>query len=751
MEYFSSIFGGGFSCPYEIGEKHGGCWGGWEHYQATATADKKPVSLFKMTANKTNAAEVENARNGVKRLRVTKHPRILSFEWAGEQESQKHIIFHLVTEPVTPLPSVLDELALSGNQKHEYLALGLRQVSQAAAFLNNQCKLVHGNVCWDSVLVTNDLDWKLGFLDLSTEHSLLSSSHLARNAGAIAPQYRPPELSKGSADGPVWAVDSWGLGCLIQEAFTGQALSGPEQLTNTTAIPKPLVPDYQKLLTSSPAKRLNPDKLMENSFLESDLVDTMHFLENLSIKEPLEKQRFFRTLQTAMPAFPEVVCTRKLLPLISAALSYGGAPAIALGCLLKIGKMLPEEEFRARVIPVLSSLFASPDQSIRTSLLDSVADYAPALPPSAVEATIFPQLSKGLVAPEAHLREATLKALLPLAPKLSQRTLNGPLLKHLAKLQVDEEPSIRANTTVLLGNIAPHLGAAACRRILLNAFTRALKDIYPPSRSAALKALMATSAYHSPHDAAGRIVPCIAPLMLDSSPDVRQVGCRAMDFFVKLLRKASDDIAKGVDPSKPPADATSAAEACKAASSVSSFLGWAMTTVSAVSASSTASAATAKPGGTAAAARPGPAAAAAAPPAPSGMRLAAPAPAAAASPPQPTARSVDAFDDGWGDDDDAFEDMDGGAAPEVDVGAVAAAAQEVAKVQPSLEPIRTSSKPSAGDGWGGMDSGWGQDDDGWGQGEAAPAPAVKPAPKRPAKAKPKLKLGVSRKNGGKAD
>eukprot|EP00983_Pelagomonas_calceolata_P004082 132619-Pelagomonas_calceolata.AAC.4 len=41
--------------------------------------------------------------------------------------------------------------------------------------------------------------------------------------------------------------------------------------------------------------------------------------------------------------------------------------------------------------------------------------------------------------------------------------------------QVDEEPSIRANTTVLLGNLAGYLGEATCKRVLLNAFTRALK------------------------------------------------------------------------------------------------------------------------------------------------------------------------------------------------------------------------------------------------------------------------------------
>lgn len=41
--------------------------------------------------------------------------------------------------------------------------------------------------------------------------------------------------------------------------------------------------------------------------------------------------------------------------------------------------------------------------------------------------------------------------------------------------QVDEEHSIRANTTVLLGNISKYLGESTCKRVLINAFTRALR------------------------------------------------------------------------------------------------------------------------------------------------------------------------------------------------------------------------------------------------------------------------------------
>jgi hypothetical protein len=37
---------------------------------------------------------------------------------------------------------------------------------------------------------------------------------------------------------------------------------------------------------------------------------------------------------------------------------------------------------------------------------------------------------------------------------------------------------------VLLGNVSQYLGEATCKRVLLNAFTRALKDSFPPARIA---------------------------------------------------------------------------------------------------------------------------------------------------------------------------------------------------------------------------------------------------------------------------
>lgn len=61
--------------------------------------------------------------------------------------------------------------------------------------------------------------------------------------------------------------------------------------------------------------------------------------------------------------------------MLASALEFGGAPAVALGALLQLGKTLSEDQFTAQVVPVLSKLFASNDRTIRRSLLESIDSY----------------------------------------------------------------------------------------------------------------------------------------------------------------------------------------------------------------------------------------------------------------------------------------------------------------------------------------------------------------------------------------
>ncbi|KAL3157198.1 hypothetical protein ABBQ38_001437 [Trebouxia sp. C0009 RCD-2024] len=532
------------SFPYQlVGEPYRTAWGGWKHFKGTSNSDGSAVSIFRTSSTNKQDPKLTSARNGVKRLRTLRHPNVLSFKDTAELDERGETVIYLVTEPVTPLLDVLQTIDMTGPARQEYVAMGLYHIAKAVSFINSDCKLIHANICMRAVVVTETLDWRLHGLDLMTEHMATGDLPLMSASWMVGAQYKPAEIAKcewgAIQQGPPWAVDSWGLGCLMQEAFNGQEMGSMEELRNTGPIPKPVLQDYQRLLSSQPARRLNPAKLAESSVLKNKLVDTIAFLENLAVKDSSEKDLFFKRLPGAIPDLPLPVLRRKLLPMLAQALTFGGAPAVALGTILQIGSSMDEAEFTERVVPCVSKLFTSTDRSIRRSLLENIDAYGKHLSQSVVEEQIYPNVTTGFTDSNAYLRELTLKSMLTLAPKLSQRTLSNSLLKFLAKLQVDEEAAIRANTTILLGNLAPHLSEATCKRVMLNAFTRALKDSFPPARAAGLKAMMATKQSYAAEEAAGRVIPCVAPLAVDPVSEVRHAALATLGAFLKLLQEHS--------------------------------------------------------------------------------------------------------------------------------------------------------------------------------------------------------------------
>ncbi|GAB2270189.1 hypothetical protein Dimus_005093 [Dionaea muscipula] len=536
--------------PYNIGEPYSSSWGSWTHYRGTSKEDGSPVSIFSLSGNNANDGHLAAGRNGMKRLRTVRHPNILSFLNSTEVEtldgSVAKVTIYMVTEPVVPLSEKIKELGLDGKQRDEYYAWGLHQIAKAVSFLNNDCKLVHANVCLASVVVTQTLDWKLHAFDVLSEidgRSEASTGSMLQYSWLVGVQYKPIELAKSDwatiSNSPPWAIDSWGMGCLIFELFSGARLMKTEDLRNTASIPKSLLPDYQRLLSSMPSKRLNTSKLIENSeYFQNKLVDTIQFMEVLSLKDSVEKDTFFRKLPNLAEQLPRQIVLKKILPLLASALEFGSAAAPALTALLKMGSWLPPEEFSLKVLPTVVKLFASNDRAIRVALLQHIDQFGDSLSAQVVDEQVYPHVANGFSDTSAFLRELTLKSMLVLAPKLSQRTISASLLKYLSKLQVDEEPAIRTNTTILLGNIASYLNEGTRKRVLINAFTvRALRDTFSPARGAGIMALCATSSYYDVTEIATRILPCVVVLIIDSDSDVRSKAFQAVDQFLQIVRQ----------------------------------------------------------------------------------------------------------------------------------------------------------------------------------------------------------------------
>jgi len=277
---------------------------------------------------------------------------------------------------------------------------------------------VHGNVCLASVVVTESLDWRLHAFDIMSDfvdgvppEGLLSHGFL------LADQYKPEEVRKGKWEllngvppwcavlrlvatarthrlryAPTRAVDAWGVGCLVQEVFSGRKLTRTEDLRELANIPTELHKEYQRLLGSSPARRLNPAKMLESSLFSNKLVDTLTFLEKLNLKDSADKDLFFRRLNATLDCLPRTVVERKVLPLIASGLEFGSAPGAALLSLLHAARGLPRQNYAARVIPTVIRLFASTDRAMRVALLQSMDAYLDLLEGPQMEA-VFEQLA----------------------------------------------------------------------------------------------------------------------------------------------------------------------------------------------------------------------------------------------------------------------------------------------------------------------------------------------------------------------
>lgn len=612
---------GGKALPYTPGDRIPTRFStsGWQIFDGHSSSDKSSrVTIFKFdkldpaTRAPARPQHVTLASNSLKRLKTLRHPHVLKL--LDSLETEEAIM--MVCEPVVPLSRWLEsshpdraghrgrrgmgddddeeerDPAAASKDYQTSLVWGLFCLAEALTFLNS-CHLLHGNISPDSVFVTKGGSWKLGGFDLTC--ALNSPQGDAPDpflkeldsSGPCPDLYRSPEraaldwsavaVSRSSA-----CLDAFSVGTLICEAFSGQrgGLQNHEQVKEALSaprmIPPTLRPLVQKLLSANP--KIRPIdfavQLRASEYFRHPLCDCVCFLDELALKEPAEKQKFFRSLPGLLSngSIPDHIAKYRLLPALMQALEFGaagGGGTIVLAPILEIGSRLPPQEYEREIIPCVVRLFASTDRATRVQLLHHLPTYLPRLTDSVINDQILPQLLNGFADTNPVLREATVKSALFLAPRLTEANRYNTLLKQLKKTAGDPEPAIRVNTVICIGRIAFCIHDAAQREDLLTSvFLRAMRDQFPASRAAALKAIafcvslpvssnasaglvsakdsnqapvaQPPAGYWTSEVLAKRVVPAASYLTLDAYGDARDAAFTLLDAAVKLLRSNSE-------------------------------------------------------------------------------------------------------------------------------------------------------------------------------------------------------------------
>ncbi|KAN0090665.1 hypothetical protein V8E55_004231 [Tylopilus felleus] len=599
----------GINLPFTLGPKVTSCETLWVLYDATKRDDGSPVSVFEYDfVHPLSKSTIPLAKNALRKLRTIRHPDVLKFMDVVESDSA----ILVMTERVRPLPAALQAWASKSQQeRQDWLLWGLHRVSVALAFINDSVASTHGSVRPNAIFISPSGEWKLGGFEVLSNPK--DDNPVLYTMGGLLPgsmSCAPPEVKKNGwstlKEGPIAAADSYALGILLHSVFnpthpppeTAEPPHPPPQLSSRGSIPPSVFPCFKKLLNPNPKGRMTPKAFLDTGMAEmagegsgffssNRLVKVCGGLDNFSLGSEAEKATLLRTLKESASSFPPEFASFRILPSLLTALEYGGASAaMIVPLVLNFGKNVSPDEYPIIILGPLIRLFPSPDRGTRMALLDNLSEYAEKLDKKIVVEKVWPNLQSGFTDTVAVIREATIRAILLLSPKLSDRILNNDLLRHLARLQSDPEASIRTNTCILIGRLGPTLGYNTKQKVLVPAFSKALKDPFVHARVAGLMAFTATGECFNVEDVATKVIPNIVGATLDKEKIVRDQAFKAMELFMKRLEThaaAMPEIAmvegEGNAPLAIPGGFTQASLVNSATGAAGALAGWAISSI----------------------------------------------------------------------------------------------------------------------------------------------------------------------------
>ncbi|KAJ2161632.1 Nuclear aminoacylation-dependent tRNA export pathway component [Coemansia sp. RSA 552] len=605
---------------YAIGQKMD--WssgrGIWDVHTAQGTTGKRQEATVFVFDKAQGTSHTAAAQNALKRMRTLRHPSIARYLDGAETAEA----IYIATEPLEPL--ALGPVGADGDEGAEELRRwGLFKVAEALRFINNDCKLIHGNVSADSVFVTKAGEWKLSGMELADVQGSRDSGgqHMYRHYTGVIPGYAgrmAPEVEAQQWDrieqGKIGALDGWGLACLIHQVYNGD-LHSASQLQAQGQIPPALWAQSQRLRIPDLRRRMVPAEFLQTAlrhggYLDSSFVRACQFIENAAVKEEDERAEFFAGLDTTISGFPVEFTKHKILPELLKMIEFGGAgssghDAKVLSSIVQIGRGMDEAEYNEHIAPAIVQLFGSNDRALRFSLLEHMGSFVQAIPTDLVAKKVFPNFMSGFLDAAPAIREATVKASLAVAPKLGHKALNNDLIKQLVRLMGDPEPGIRTNALICVGKLctakpgildldSDGVSEASHRYVVCPALLQALRDQFPPVRSAALSVACACAPKWDAVDVARRVIPSISQLLVDGEKPVRAAALKAVGAMVArveahakampdtALKKSASAVAAGSAADRGSAAAVSAQTEAAASMAASSdgWSGWAVSSLS---------------------------------------------------------------------------------------------------------------------------------------------------------------------------
>ncbi|XP_012272341.1 SCY1-like protein 2 [Orussus abietinus] len=507
-------------------------------------------------------AVLETLKRGVTQLTKLRHPQILIVQHPLEESRD---ILAFATEPVfaslanvlgrsenlpQPLPANLRDYKLLDVE----IRYGLLQLGEGLAFLHSDVKLVHRNLCPESIVINGHGAWKIfGFdfcaLNQSPHDKQPSWSYndYDPTIPAIAQpdlNYQAPECIIASSTGP--SSDIFSLGMLVYVLLTPgnrtlydsrgdpskcrrflEDLKSSSIASKLTPLPDSIRDTVKLMLSHNPELRPDAHQFIKIEYFLDIGVKTLNYLEKLFQWDNLQKSQFYKGLPQVLKQLPHRVALHRVLPSLYKEFVNAQMVPFVVPSILQVAEDGTIEEFREYILPNLKSVLAleEPPQ-VSLVLMQRVDLLLKMCPADDIKSDVVPMLTRALDSNWEKLQELCLAALPSIASLIEGPSMKNAIIPRIKKICLGSQDNrsglgVRVNCLLCLAKMLDNLD----RWVVFDEILPFLQQIPHAGEPAILMAIIGIYKLMLTHSKLGmskeilatRVLPFLLPLCVEQS------------------------------------------------------------------------------------------------------------------------------------------------------------------------------------------------------------------------------------------
>ncbi|CAL7949023.1 unnamed protein product [Xylocopa violacea] len=565
----------------------------WKIYNGYKKSTKQEAAIFvfeKRILDKFSRNDreliIETLKRGVAQLTKLRHPQILTVQHPLE-ESRDSLAF--ATEPVLaslanilgnhnnlpqPLPITLKDYKLHDVE----VKYGLLQLGEGLTFLHGDVKLLHRNLCPESIVVNSHGAWKIfGFdfcaLNQSAEGKQPQWSYVEYDISApfmAQPNldYQAPECILASSVSAASDIFSLGMVAYILHSpmnvplheCNNNLLKCKQFLENfkSSTITDRLLPTSEILrhtiklmLNHNPELRPDAHQFVKIEYFMDIGVKTLNYLDKIFQWDNLQKSQFYKGLPQLLKQLPHRVILHRVLPALYKELFNPPMIPFVLPSIIYAMETSSVEEFQEYILPNIKPVLILDDPPQISLVLMQHADLLLKLCTTEVIKTdIVPMLLRALESEWEQLQELCLSALPNIISMIEGPVIKNAILPRMKKICLYGKASnnkslgVRVNCLLCLAKMLPNFD----RWLVFDQVLPFLQEIPHSSEPAILMAIIGIYRMLLNHSKLGaskeilatKILPFLLPLCIEQNFSLPQYEILS-NLVIEMINRVTSE------------------------------------------------------------------------------------------------------------------------------------------------------------------------------------------------------------------